>query len=164
MNKIWSMSTTGLLAGLMASVLALSALPLYAAPFKPLDRATAKHLLDPATYQQPTIVVLWSSDCTHCKKNLGMLSKLVQSNKKVRVITVAVEPETAALAPILDRNKMPDERYAYGNENPDAIAYAMDPAWAGELPRTYLFNGAGRKEGVSGVLTEQMVSKALSRP
>ncbi len=161
MNKILSMSAAGLLAGLLA-------LPLYAAPFKPLDRAAAKHLLDPATYQQPTIVVLWSSDCTHCKKNLHVLSGLLQSKKnmreKVRVITVAVEPESAALAPILDRNKMPDERYAYGSENPDAIAYAMDPSWAGELPRTYLFNGAGRKEGVSGVLTEQMVSKALSRP
>lgn len=158
MNKIWSMSVAGLWAGLIA-------LPLYAAPFKQLDRATAKHLLDPAAYQQPTIVVLWSADCTHCKKNLSVLSKLVQAKKKMRVITVAVEPESAALAPILDRNKMPDEeRYAYGNENPDAIAYAIDPNWAGELPRTYLFNGAGHKEGVSGVLTEQMVSKALSRP
>lgn len=157
MNKIWSMSAAGLLASLVA-------LPLYAASFKPLDRATAKHLLDPASYQQPTVVMLWSSDCTHCKKNLSMLSAMLQSKKKMRVITVAVEPESAALAPILDRNKMPDERYAYGSENPDAIAYAIDPNWAGELPRTYLFNGAGRKEGVSGVLTEQMVSKALSRP
>ncbi|MDE2594025.1 MAG: hypothetical protein KGL57_07275, partial [Burkholderiales bacterium] len=107
MNKILSMSVAGLLAGLLA-------LPSYAAPFKHLDRAAAKQLLDPASYQQPTIVVLWSSDCTHCKKNLGVLSKLIQSNKKMRVITVAVEPETAVLAPILDRNKMPDERYAYG--------------------------------------------------
>lgn len=155
MNKILSMSLAGLLAGLLA-------LPLQAAPFKQLDRVAAKQLLDPAQYQQPTIVALWSSDCTHCKKNLGVLSKLVQSNKKVRVITVAVEPETAALAPILDRNKMPTERYAYSNENPDAIAYAIDPKWAGELPRTYLFNGVGGKEAVSGVISVEWVNKALS--
>jgi hypothetical protein len=56
---------------------------------------------------------------------------------------------------------MPAERYTYGADNPEALAYALDPNWAGELPRTYLFNGAGGKQAVSGVLTSQAVEKAL---
>ncbi|MGE5453330.1 MAG: TlpA family protein disulfide reductase [Acidobacteriota bacterium] len=155
MNKVLSICAAGLLAG-------MTALPVHAAAFKALDRAAARQLLDAAHYAQPTVVALWSSDCTHCKKNLRVLSELVQRHKQVRVITVAVEPETAVLAPILDRNHMPAERYAYGSENPDAIAYAIDPKWAGELPRTYLFNGTGGKEAVSGEITMESLDRALN--
>lgn len=145
-------------AALLMSLVTLTA---QASSFKHLDKAAAKQLLETANYKQPTVVVLWSSDCGHCKKNLAMLQGLIKRDKAVRVVTVAVEPETPALAPILDRNNMPAERYAYGNDNPDALAYALDPNWAGELPRTYLFNGAGGKQAVSGVLTPASVEKAL---
>jgi len=139
----------------------LIAMPLQAADFTPLDKAAARQLLDPASHRQPTVVALWSSDCSHCKKNLQLLSTLVKSNPRLRVITLAAEPETANLGPLLDRFQLPGPRYAYGSDNPDAIAYAIDPSWAGELPRTFLFNGAGRKEKVSGVISAPMAEKAL---
>lgn len=137
------------------------ALPLQAVEFTPLDKATARQLLDPASHRQPTVVALWSSDCSHCKKNLQLLSTLVKSNPRLRVITLAAEPETAILAPMLDRYSLPGPRYAYGSDNPDAIAYAIDPSWAGELPRSFLFNGRGQKEKVSGVISVQTAEKAL---
>ena len=86
---------------------------------------------------------------------------MVKSNKQLRVITVAAEPDSAILGPLLDRYALPGPRYAYGSDNPDAIAYAIDPSWAGELPRTFFFNGAGQKEKVSGVISVQMAEKAL---
>jgi len=147
--------------GLVGSWIGLVAVLAQASSFQHLNREQAKQLLEPAHYKQPTVVVLWSSDCVHCKKNLAMLQGLIKRNKAVRVLTVAVEPETTALAPILDRHNMPAERYTYGADNPEALAYALDPNWAGELPRTYLFNGAGGKLAVSGVLTSQGVEKAL---
>lgn len=145
----------------LAWLACLITLPLQAAEFIPLDKVAARQLLDPASYQQPTIVALWSSDCGYCKKNLQLLSTLSKSNKRLRVITLAAEPETAILAPLLDRFALAGPRYAYGSDNPDAIAYAIDPTWAGELPRTFFFNGAGRKEKVSGVISVQMAEKAL---
>ena len=89
-----------------------------------------------------------------------MFSRLAKSNKKLRVITVAAEPETAQLWPMLSRYALAGPRYAYGNDNPEAIAYAIDPAWGGELPRTFLFDGAGRKEKLSGVVSTEVVEKA----
>lgn len=146
---------------IIGALFAIAAVAAHASTFKHLDRASAKQLLEAGNYKQPTVVVLWSSDCVHCKKNLATLRALIKQDKALRVVTVAVEPETAVLAPILDRNNMPAERYAYGNDNPDALAYALDPNWAGELPRTYLFNGAGGKQAVSGVLTPGWVEKTL---
>lgn len=145
----------------LAGLFALIALPLQAANFTPLDKLTAGQLLDPANYREPTVVALWSSDCSHCKKNLEILSTLVKSNRRLRVITIAAESETATLGTMLDRYQLPGTRYAYGGGNPDAIAYAIDPSWAGELPRTFLFNGAGQKEKISGVISKQTAEKAL---
>lgn len=130
------------------------------ANFVPLDRAGARQLLDPASYRQPTVVTLWSSDCSHCKKNLQLLSTLTKSNKRLRVITVAAEPATVEHVPLLDRYALPGPRYAYGSDNPEAIAYAIDPNWAGELPRTFLFDGKGGQEKLSGVIPQARLEKA----
>lgn len=140
--------------------LLLVAGPLMAAEFTPLDRAAAQRLLSVDSHKQPTVVTLWSSDCNYCKANLKLFSSLARSNKKLRVITVAAEPETPQLWPMLSRYELMGARYAYGNDNPEAIAYAIDPAWGGELPRTILFDGAGRKQSVSGVLSASAVEKA----
>lgn len=138
----------------------LAAGPLAAAEFTPLDRLAAKKLLSPESHQQATIVALWSSDCNYCKKNLKLLSSLAKSNQKLRLITVAAEPESAQLGPMLKPYALSGPRYAYGSDNPEAIAYAIDAKWGGELPRTFLFDGRGGKETVAGVLTTATVEKA----
>ena len=140
--------------------LLIAAGPLAAADFTLLDRAAAQRLLSADSHQQPTVVTLWSSDCNYCKANLKLFSSLTKRNKKLRVITVAAEPESAELWPMLSRYELAGPRYAYGNDNPEAIAYAIDPAWGGELPRSFLFDGSGRKERISGVLSASAVEKA----
>lgn len=131
-----------------------------AADFTPLDRATAKQLLNPESHKQPTVVTLWASDCNYCKKNLALFSGLTKGNKQLRVITVAAEAETAALPHMLKPYALVGPRYAYGSDSPEAIAYAIDPSWGGELPRTFLFDGQGRVEKISGVLSASMVARA----
>jgi thiol-disulfide isomerase/thioredoxin len=137
----------------------IAAGPLAAADFTPLDRLAAKQLLNPDSHRQPTIVALWSSDCNYCKKNLTLLSRLAKRNKQLRLITVAAEPETAQLLPILNPYGLTGPRYAYGTDNPEAIAYAIDPKWGGELPRTFLFDGHGGKEVIAGVIATGTVEK-----
>jgi len=131
-----------------------------AADFLPLDRAVARQLLNPENHRQPTVVALWSADCGYCKQNLQLLSRLAKSNKRLRVITVAAEPASAQHGPMLSAYALSGARYAYGSDSPEAIAYALDPSWAGELPRTFMFNGAGHQEKVSGVISVATVEKA----
>lgn len=145
---------------LLALVVGLLALPLQAADFTLLDRSAARQLLDPASHRQPTVVALWSADCSHCKKNLQLLSSLTKSNRRLKVITVAAEPAGAEHGPLIARYALAGPRYAYGSDSPEAIAYAIDPSWAGELPRTFLFDGNGGKAKLSGVLAVDHIEKA----
>lgn len=144
------------------ATLALAAQAWAAEPMQPLDRGAAVWLADAGTHATPTIVALWSSDCVHCKKNLKLFSELA-ADPGVTLVTVAVEPLSAALARPLDRLAVPGARYAYGTDSPEALAYALDPKWRGELPRTLVFDGRGGRAAFSGVLDRNTIAAALGR-
>ena len=92
---------------------------------------------------------------------LATLAALPRADRRLKVVTVATEAESPTLAPLLEKTGISGLRYAYGADNPEALAYALDPAWAGELPRTLLFDGKGGRRAVSGALTEAQVREAL---
>lgn len=147
-----------LLAAWLCGTAAISA----ADNFVVLDSARAAGIVNPARYTRPTIVALWSSDCIHCKKNLKLFSEMVKTHPQLQLVTVAVEPVDEGLAEPLDRLGVPGTRFAYGGEAPEALAYALDPKWRGELPRTILFDGRGGKVALSGVVTETTARGSLA--
>lgn len=130
-------------------------------PVRPIDREAARALADTKSHAAPTIVALWSSDCAHCKSNLDLFARMARADARLRVITVAVEPPSIDLAAPLDRLGVPGRRLAYGPDAPEAIAYALDPGWRGELPRTLFFDGRGKRTAVSGVVDQAQVRNVL---
>lgn len=131
------------------------------AGFVTLDRVGARALVDPAAHDRPTVLALWSLECVHCKKNLALFGQLAKSHGGFEVLTLAVEPPAPALAEVLERFAVPGARYAYGSDMPEALAYAIDPNWRGELPRTLFFDGRGGVVAVSGVVGEADVLARL---
>ena len=67
----------------------------------------------------------------------------------------------AEVATSLDRIKTPGKRYVYGADSPEAIAFALDPKWRGELPRTLFFDGRGNRIAVSGAVDRASMRKSL---
>lgn len=146
---------------LVAVLLCLGAAPCGAGEFMALDRAAATRVVNPASYAGPVIVALWSSECVHCKKNLKLFAEMAKANPQLKLVTIAVEPAIEGLAEPLDRLAVPGARFAYGPESPEALGYALDPKWRGELPRTILFDGRGGKVALSGVISETTVRTSL---
>ena len=122
--------------------------------FTRLDAAGARELVAPATHRVPTIIALWSAECVHCKKNLALFSAMSRAAAGPRLVTIAVEPDDPQLGEILDRFGVPGARFAYGDEAPERLAFAIDPDWRGELPRTLFFDGRGGLKVVSGIVDE----------
>lgn len=156
MSAAMRAALTLLAAGLLAAATAWAG-----EPIRLLDRQTARQLVDPARHARPTIVALWSSDCPHCKKNLALFAQLAKTDQQLRLLTVAAEPAWDGLAAPLDRLDVPGERYAYGDDAPEAVAYALDPNWRGELPRTLFFDGRGGRHAVSGQVDAHQVRTHL---
>ncbi|MDP2824027.1 MAG: hypothetical protein Q8O52_15295 [Sulfuritalea sp.] len=145
----------------LLSILLACTASAFATTFVSLDRTSARKLTDAATHTVPTIVALWSNDCPHCKKNLGLFADMVKADARLRLITVAVEPFSAEVAASLDRIKVPGPRYVYGADAPEAIAYSLDPKWRGELPRTLFFDGHGNRVAISGAVDIASTRKSL---
>jgi hypothetical protein len=88
---------------------------------------------------------------------------MVKADTSRRLITVALEPLSAEVAS-LDRIKVPGKRYVYGTDAPETIAFALDPKWRGELPRTLLFDGHGKRVAISGAVDRASTRKSLGLP
>ncbi|HRE16981.1 MAG TPA: redoxin domain-containing protein [Rhodocyclaceae bacterium] len=132
-----------------------------AADFVPLDKTTARKLVESAQHTQATAVVLWSYDCPHCKQNLKQFAQLAKRYPQLKIISIATDPASPELRQRLDATGLPGIRYAYGNDAPEALAYAIDPSWHGELPRTLLFDGKGGKVAISGVESPKKIQGLL---
>lgn len=120
--------------------------------FLPLDRAGARALVSTPP-KGPTVLALWTSDCVYCKTNLRTLAGLARQYPQLRILTLAAEIPAPETRTALDRTGLISTRYAYGDDMPAAIAYAIDPDWRGELPRSYLFDGHGSRIARSGLIS-----------
>ena len=146
---------------LMAALLCSAATVCVADGFVTLDRVAAARVVSAASHSKPTIVALWSAECVHCKKNLKLFAEMAKSHPQLKLITIAAEPAEEGLAQPLEHLGVPGTRFVYGAEAPEALAYALDPKWRGELPRTILFDGRGGKVALSGVITEATARASL---
>ena len=56
-----------------------------------------------------------------------------------------------------------DNAWAFGDEAPERLRYALDPKWHGEKPRTYWFNAKGERTAYSGVVSPEHIAKFLAQ-
>lgn len=126
-----------------------------------LTKEQAHQLVDPAQYQQPTLLALWSLECAYCKKNLAQFAELQRQHPSLQLITLAAEPVDSGHGEALEKLAIPGRHFAYGNQAPEALAFAIDPNWRGELPRTLLFDGKGGRQALSGVIAPQRALQLL---
>lgn len=147
---------------LAALALGLCATLSMAAPLvEPLDRETARRLGDPQQHEVPTLVALWSLSCPYCRKNLAQFQALHDQGSGLRLVSIASEPLEAEHAEVLGQLGLAGSHYAYGDGAPEALAYALDPDWRGELPRTLLFDGKGGRQALSGPVSAERAMTGL---
>lgn len=149
----------------LAALLALVAATASAGELRPF---TGDSL--PAIQQQfagrPFILTLWSLTCHHCAKELQTLGKLARSERKLPLVIVSTDtPDDAReLRAALKRHGLDRfDTWVFADAVPERLRYAIDPAWRGELPRSYLFDVAHRREAHSGLLNEAQLKAWLNR-
>lgn len=108
--------------------------------------------------QRPFMLVVWSIDCPSCLKDMDLLNTLHQQRPELKIVMLAADDLSASeqIQQILEQNQLEElENWVFADENAQKLRYEIDPRWYGELPRTYFFNAAHQRTGVSGVLSEQ---------
>jgi hypothetical protein len=94
-------------------------------------------------------------DCVFCRKKLANFATLQKTEPGLQLLSLAVEQGHAGHAEMLDALGVRGARYTYGDDSPEALAYAVDPTWRGELPRTVFFDGRGERTALSGMVDDE---------
>jgi thiol-disulfide isomerase/thioredoxin len=133
----------------------------FAYEFMPFDMNTRK-VIEKRYIDQPLIISFWSIDCPYCIDDLKKLGKALSKNTNVKLITVCVDGKESAKKAerILSQANLPKhEKYQYAVVDEDRLRYNIDPAWYGELPRTYFYDAAHQVTPLSGKISNSFLDK-----
>jgi thiol-disulfide isomerase/thioredoxin len=133
----------------------------FAYEFMPFDMNTRK-VIEKRYIDQPLIISFWSIDCPYCIDDLRKLGKALSKNTNVKLITVCVDGKESAKKAerILSQANLPKhEKYQYAEVDEDRLRYNIDPAWYGELPRTYFYDATHQVTSLSGKISNSFLDK-----
>lgn len=133
----------------------------FAYDFMPFDMNTRK-VIEKRYIDQPLIISFWSIDCPYCIDDLKKLGKALSKNTNVKLITVCVDGKESAKKAerILSQANLPKhEQYQYAEGDEDRLRYNIDPAWYGELPRTYFYDATHQVTPLSGKISNSFLDK-----
>jgi thiol-disulfide isomerase/thioredoxin len=142
---------------LLTAILLLAWLaPSAAQDVQPFVRGSFAGILE-AHHGRPFILALWSLDCVHCRDDFVLFEKLSKSHPSLDIILVATDSpaQNAAITAMLRHYHLQNtEAWVFADSFVERLRFEVDKLWQGELPRTYLFNGGGKAEAVSGRLND----------
>lgn len=107
---------------------------------------------------KPFMLVVWSVDCTSCLKEMALLSNIQKNNPEIKIIMLATDELSISeqIEKILKQHQLDEiENWVFANENSQKLRFEIDPKWYGELPRTYFFDSAHQRTGISGVMSKE---------
>ena len=150
-----------------ALLAALLAAPIWAqaADPRPFDAASPR-AIDAAHAGKPYVLVLWSLYCEPCRDEMAQWGPLKKKHPGVAFVLVSTDlaEDRAAVAAFLERHELGGvESWMFADEFAERVRYAIDPAWRGELPRTYLFDAGHRRTAHSGRLDAKALDAWLAR-
>ncbi len=115
---------------------------------------------------QPLIMVAWSIDCPSCLKDMALINSIHKNKPDLKIIMLATDDLSASdqIQQILAKNQLSNlNSWVFADENTQKLRFEIDPKWYGEIPRTYFFDAAHHREGVSGVLTNEDYETRIAR-
>lgn len=115
---------------------------------------------------KPFVVSFWSLDCTYCVDELAMFGKLRTKFPGVDIVLVSIDAPARAseAAAMLERNALGNaQSWIVADSHIGKLIQEIDPAWYGELPRTYFHSARDGVRGVSGKLDEAVVERWMAR-
>jgi len=142
--------------GLAFIFLTLFTIPAQAAP-APFVSGSYQQILS-SNANRPFMLVVWSINCSSCLKDMELLSSIHKNRPELKMIMLAADEPSATeqIQQILEKNQLAEiENWAYADDNTQKLQFEIDPKWYGELPRTYFFDKAHQRTGVSGVLSKE---------
>ena len=104
---------------------------------------------------EPTVIHLWGLTCGPCLVELPHWGKLLAERPDLKLVLVAADPLPQApervTATLNKAGLGSSESWSFTDRFYERLRYEIDPAWAGELPRTVMIDRDGKATVLRGV-------------
>jgi thiol-disulfide isomerase/thioredoxin len=125
-----------------------------AADPQPFERGSWAKLRE-AHAGQPTVIHFWGLTCAPCLVELPHWGALQAQRPDIRLVLIAADPlpqDPERLAATLAKAGLDKtESWSFTDRFYERLRHEIDPAWAGELPRTVMIDRSGRATVLPGV-------------
>lgn len=117
---------------------------------------------------KPFVLLVWSLECEFCQASLKALADAKRQGMTLAVVTLSTDSRADPQAAELMRERlaalgMQANAWAFGAAPAERLRYALDPAWHGEMPRSYWYRADGKRVAYSGMLTPQVIARLNRR-
>lgn len=120
----------------------------------PFERGSWARLRD-AHAGQPVIVHFWGLTCAPCLTELPHWAALQATRPDLKLVLIAADPvpqdPERVTATLAKAGLNGTESWSFTDRFLERLRYEIDPAWAGELPRTVMIDRDGKPEVLAGV-------------
>ena len=104
---------------------------------------------------QPIVIHFWGLTCGPCLVELPQWGKLQAERSDLQLVLIAADPlpqEPDRVAAMLAQAGLGgSESWSFTDRFYERLRYEIDPAWAGELPRTVMIDADGKSTVLPGV-------------
>ncbi len=110
--------------------------------------------------EQPFLVALWSVTCQPCMHELTMLGKWRRQNPEIPLVLIAtdgLEHSAAIKEKLAQLGLTTVDNWVFAENYVEKLRYNIDPAWHGELPRSYFYSPSSKRIAVSGAITRDQI-------
>lgn len=132
---------------------------------KPFVSGSYQKILE-SNHNKAFMLVIWSIDCASCIKDMTLLNEIHTQNPALKLVLLAADETSAAeqAKQLLSKYKLDGlENWLFADENSEKLRFEIDPKWYGELPRTYFFNAAHQRVGMSGILSKKDILTKMAK-
>lgn len=117
-------------------------------------------------YQEDSfLMVLWSLDCPPCIEELPAIGRFHQQYPMANLVMVSTDSisQQQDIQQLMVMHGLADiQQWVFGEESEQAIRFAIDPAWYGELPRSYFHQQDKKRLVKSGRLDESTLQSWIA--
>lgn len=113
---------------------------------------------------KPFLLVLWSLDCSPCMEELDVLRQLAKQYPGINLIFISTDTtsQTEEIIQLMTKYELDNfQQWVFSDDSVQHLRFAIDPAWYGELPRSYFHSKEGKRHAVTGRLNHQLVGDWL---
>jgi thiol-disulfide isomerase/thioredoxin len=104
---------------------------------------------------QATVIHFWGLTCGPCLVELPHWGKLRQERQDLKLVLIAADPlpqDPDRISATLEKaGLVGSESWSFTDRFYERLRYEIDPAWAGELPRTVMIDAKGEATVLPGV-------------